>query len=105
VGEVQESVYNVRGQVAQVARYGTRLSAATLASLSGGLVNSTLTSALAALANAALDSKTSYTYTTTGRLAQTTDALGNAVTQAFDAFGDVTSSSQAIGARPPPPHT
>src|SRR5581483_1225461 len=43
LGEVSESDYNTLGQVTQTVQYGTRLSASTLATLSGGLVNSTLT--------------------------------------------------------------
>jgi YD repeat-containing protein len=97
LGEVNESVYNALGQVTQTIQYGTRLSAATLSTLSGGLVTSTLTTALAGLANASVDSTTGYAYTTTGNVAQTTDALGNTMTQAFDAFGDMIASSQAIG--------
>jgi YD repeat-containing protein len=97
LGEVTEAIYDTLGQKTQVIQYGSRLADATLASLSGGLVNATLTSALAGLANAALDSRTSYAYTNTGKLARKVDPLGNAVAQAFNAFGEMTSSSQAIG--------
>src|SRR5262249_39412372 len=98
LGEVQESVYNALGQVAQTIAYGTRLSGTVLAPLAGGLVNATLTSALAAIRNPALDSVTSYAYTARGELASTVDALGFATTRSYDAFGDVAAESQAIAA-------
>ncbi len=91
LGEVQESRYNVLEQLTQTIAYGTRLSAATLATLSGGLVNATLTSAVAGIANATLDSTRSYSYTLRGQLASTTDPL------AFNAFGETVSTSQQIG--------
>ncbi len=97
LGEVEESVYNALGQLTQTIQYGTRLSAAALAGLSGGLVNDALTAALAGIQNPALDSKISYAYDLAGNLRQTSDALGNTVTGAFDAFGDRVSQSQALG--------
>ena len=96
-GEVTQTVYNALGQAKSTIAYGTRLSATTLSGLSGGLVNATLTAAIQGIANATLDSKTDYTYNVAGGLTQKNDPLGNAVTQALNAFGEVASSAQALG--------
>jgi YD repeat-containing protein len=96
-GEVTQSAYNTLGELVQTIVYGTRLTAATLGTLTGGLVNTTLTSAITGIANAGLDSVTSYAYTTRGQVASTADALGFVTTRGYDAFGDLTASSQAIG--------
>jgi YD repeat-containing protein len=97
LGEVHENRYNTLGQLTQTIDYGTRLSAATLATLGGGLVNATLTTAITGITNAALDSARSYSYTLRGQVASTTDPLAFATTQTYDAFGEAIASSQAIG--------
>jgi YD repeat-containing protein len=100
LGEVTQAAYNVLGELTGTVRYGTRLSSTTLQTLSnagGGLVNSTVTSAVAGIANAAFDSATTYTYTSRGQVASTTDPLLFATTETYDAFGDVIASSQQIG--------
>ncbi|MCA3174483.1 MAG: RHS repeat protein, partial [Burkholderiales bacterium] len=89
LGEVTETRYNALNQVTDTLVYGTRLSATTLATLSGGLVNPALTTALVGIANGALDRRTQYTYTQRGQLASSTDALGAVMTQSYNAFGEI----------------
>jgi YD repeat-containing protein len=92
---VQERQYNVLGQLAATVAYGTRISTTGLA---GGLVPAALTTAINAVKNAALDSKQSFTYYTSGTLASVTDALGNVTTDQYNAFGQVTSETSPITA-------
>lgn len=99
LGEVAQNQYDTLGQLTAVIRYGSRISLAALTGANaGGLVNAALTSAIDAVKNTALDSKTTYTYNTTGTLAASTDALANAISSIYNAFGEETSRSQAIGA-------
>ena len=99
LGEVTENQYNTLGQLTAVVKYGTRISLAGLGgSNAGGLLNAALTSAIDAVRNTALDSKATYTYNTTGTLASSADALANAISSIYNAFGEETSRTQAIEA-------
>jgi YD repeat-containing protein len=99
LGEVTENQYNALGQLTAAVKYGTRISLSGLVGgHAGGLVNATLSSALDTVRNSALDSKASYTYHTTGTLASSTDALANAISSIYNAFGEETSRTQAIEA-------
>lgn len=95
LGEVQERQYDALGQLSATIQYGTRL--ASLAGLSGGLVNIALTTAVDGIKATALDTKTSFTYTLRGELASATDALGNITSTSYNAFGDLTSRVQDLG--------
>jgi YD repeat-containing protein len=103
LGEVTETRYNALNQARESITYGTRLSTATLATLSGGLVNNTLTTAIAGIANAALDSKTVYTYTQRGQLASSTQSVSSSASDTnsitYNAFGErETQTSKIDGA-------
>jgi YD repeat-containing protein len=98
LGEVSANVYNTLHQRTAEIRYGTRLAAGTLATLTGGLVNSSVQSVVSALAKAAVDSRTSYAYNPDGRLASSTDALGKVTSYQYDAFGNRTGVTTAIDA-------
>ncbi|MBC5784230.1 LysM peptidoglycan-binding domain-containing protein [Ramlibacter sp. USB13] len=94
LGEVQESRYDARGRLAAILSYAGRIATT---GLTGGLASNAFTTALASIANAALDSRTTLTYTRDGRVASTTDALGTVSTSTYDAFGDE-ASRQLSGA-------
>ncbi|RKP50393.1 RHS repeat protein, partial [Trinickia fusca] len=95
LGEVQERQYDALGQLTGTVKYGTRIA---ITGLTGGLANGALINALDTIRNPVLDSHTSITYTATGLVATTTDALGNVNSNTYDAFGDVVSSHTAIDA-------
>ncbi len=86
LGEVTEYRYTNFNQQSDAIRYGTRIAAATLATLTGGLVNTTLTTAVTAITNAALDSKTHLDFDLTGQVQQSIDALGYATTYGYNSF-------------------
>jgi YD repeat-containing protein len=94
LGEVKESVYNALGDLVQSVQYAKRVAASAF---SGGLADASVTAAVQAIADPLRDTRVSYGYDLRGKLVQTTDALGNAVSQALNAFGEVTSKSQALG--------
>jgi YD repeat-containing protein len=95
LGEVQEHQYNELGQLTATIRYATRISAAALSGLSGGLKNATLTNAIKV--DAENDSTVSYGYELSGNVDYIADALGNKDWYSYDAFGDVISQSIAMG--------
>lgn len=87
LGEVTEYSYNSFGEQVQQRRYATRLAAAKLSTLSGGLV-SAWTNVAADLTTSALDSLQQTGYDMRGLLASRTDALNNTDTFAYNAFGE-----------------
>lgn len=90
LGEVTAAVYSVLGDITASRRYGTRLSTATLGTLTGGLVNATLTSAVTAITNAALDTAETFTaYDKRGMVTTRKDALGNDTILSYNAFGEL----------------
>ncbi|RKP48432.1 LysM peptidoglycan-binding domain-containing protein [Trinickia fusca] len=95
LGEVEERQYDALGQLVGTVHYGTRIA---LPGLSGGLESAALANALNAIRNPALDSRTTVTYTATGLVASSKDALGNTSANSYDAFGDVLSTSTPIDA-------
>ncbi len=97
LGEVKQTVYDTLGQRALTVQYGARLSGATLAGLSGGLVDATLSAAIAAIAAPANDSRVSYIYSSRGDLTITVDQLGFSTSVTYNAFGEAVASSQQIG--------
>jgi YD repeat-containing protein len=108
-GEVTESQYDTLGQVKATVLYGNRLAAATLATLTGGLItpgaSNTLTSAVTAMKNAGLDSLTAYAYTKAGRLAQVTDPLNYKQNYVYNTFGERKSTSRQINSTASVLHT
>jgi len=95
LGEVTEQQYDTLGQLSATIRYGTRLG--STADLAGGLATAALTTAIDGIRNAALDSKQSFTYAATGKLASSTDELGNLTQSSYNAFGDLVGRTQALG--------
>ncbi|MDQ0013780.1 YD repeat-containing protein [Variovorax boronicumulans] len=95
LGEVTEQQYDTLGQLGATVRYGTRLGSMT--GLAGGLVTEALKTAIDGIRNAALDSKQTFTYAVTGKLSSSTDELGNLTQSSYNAFGDLTGRTQALG--------
>ncbi|MBA2675084.1 LysM peptidoglycan-binding domain-containing protein, partial [Ramlibacter sp.] len=99
LGEVTENQYNTLGQRTAVVRYGARIGLTGLTGANaGGLVNVALTSAINLVKNVAQDSTSSATYGLAGRTASSTDALGFATNYVYNAFGEETSRTRALGA-------
>lgn len=100
LGEVVEHRFNVLEDQTDTYRYATRLSAGTLATLTGGLVTATVTNAVAAIANAAADSRTQLAYDNRGALIQSIDSLGQSTAYSYSSFGELLSSAAAVSASP-----
>ncbi|MDQ0045676.1 LysM peptidoglycan-binding domain-containing protein [Variovorax boronicumulans] len=95
LGEVTEQHYNGLGQLDHSTRYGTRFPSVT--GLTGGLVTEAFTTSVAALKNVLLDSTQSFTYNVTGQVATATDEKGNVTQSTYNAFGDLTTRTLALG--------
>jgi|GEM_PF-475336 YD repeat-containing protein len=98
LGEVRETVYNVLGETVASIAYGTRLDAATLAGLQGGVTTPGFKNAVLAIANSAKDSRTSYSYFASGALASSSDARGKVTTYGVNTFGEQVSRLTPIAA-------
>ncbi|MGF6647339.1 LysM peptidoglycan-binding domain-containing protein [Paraburkholderia sp. GAS82] len=96
LGEMVESQYDAFGDVAQTVVYATRVAPALLATLSGGLLTDSLKAQFAALGNDGRASRTSFSYSATGALTQTTDASGMKTQFVYNAFGEEVSTTQDI---------
>jgi len=94
LGEVEETAYNVLGQVVAITRIGTRIATTGLV---GGIDTAALLSAIASAKNATLDSKTTYTYLAQGTVGSKTDELGDLTTYTYNAFGQATLATQSVG--------
>ncbi|RIX79080.1 putative adhesin [Acidovorax cavernicola] len=94
-GEITEQHYNALGQLDYSTRYGTRFP--SLTGLAGGLVTDAFTTSVAALKNVLLDSTQSFTYNAAGQVATATDEKGNVTQSIYNAFGDLTTRTQALG--------
>ncbi|MFV0673317.1 Ig-like domain repeat protein [Variovorax sp. tm] len=95
LGEVTESRYNVHGLVFEQIVYGTRVNVSTLgATTPGGLNTDTLKAQLAAVADPAKDTHVLSTYNATGTKATIVDGLGNTTSYSYNAFREVTASTQ-----------
>ncbi|OXI15699.1 LysM peptidoglycan-binding domain-containing protein [Burkholderia sp. AU15512] len=95
-GEVVAHNRDAFGDIAQTTAYAVRLSADVLKTLQGGRLTDDVATALAALDNADA-SRTSFNYSTAGRLTKRTDAMGATTEYAYNTFGEVTSQSQQVG--------
>ncbi|KWO45612.1 hypothetical protein WT97_10815 [Burkholderia sp. MSMB1459WGS] len=95
-GEVVEHNRDAFGDIAQTTVYAVRLSADVLKTLQGGRLTDDVSTAIASLDNADA-SRTSFNYSTAGRLTRRTDAMGATTEYAYNAFGEVTSQSQQVG--------
>ncbi|WP_141753345.1 DUF4214 domain-containing protein, partial [Duganella sp. HH101] len=93
-GEVTGLAYNGFNQLKSKTNYGTRLDAATLATLGGGQNDANIGTVVGKLTAAAVDSVTRYEYDTSGHQTAVTDALGNRSTVHYDAFGRVDATEQ-----------
>ncbi|MDN6886170.1 Ig-like domain repeat protein, partial [Variovorax sp. CAN2819] len=95
LGEVTESRYNAHGLVFEQIVYGTRVNVSTLgASIPGGLNTDTLKAQLAAVAYSTKDTHVLSTYNATGTKTTTVDGLGNTTSYSYNAFREVTASTQ-----------
>jgi YD repeat-containing protein len=97
LGEVVENYYNLFGEQVSHKSYGTRIATAILATLTGGLTN-TLVTILNSLADANVDSSMGTEYDQRGLATKLTDALGNATSLSYSAFGQLTQRSDTVGA-------
>ena len=86
-GEVEAHRYDGLSQETRITRYASRLDAATLANLRGGLAGAALDTAIAALANTNADATTTFVYDRGGRQIDRTDALGVHTRQRYYSFG------------------
>ncbi|WP_070273195.1 DUF6531 domain-containing protein, partial [Duganella sp. HH101] len=93
-GEVTGLAYNGFNQLKSKTNYGTRLDAATLATLGGGQNDANIGTVVGKLAAAAVDSVTRYEYDHSGRQSAVVDALGNRSTVHYDAFGRIDATEQ-----------
>lgn len=99
LGETTQHQYSVYGDKTTFKAYGTRLSSATMAGWTGGLLTSTSTTvinALTALANTSFDSLTQYLYNVDGTLQQVTDPLGRLQSYIYNSFDEVVSSTSPV---------
>lgn len=94
LGEIAELVYSNYGQVTSKTSYGTRINAATLATLNGGQDVAGLVTLVGGLRNTAIDSTQSYEYDADGRQTAAIDALGYRDTVKYDNFGRVDTTEQ-----------
>jgi YD repeat-containing protein len=100
MGEVVNHSNDAFREETMTVRYGTRLSSATLATLTGGLINSTINNAIAAITNAAVDSVRSMTYNHRGLVSSSTDIVNATTSQTttytYDGFGELVSQTTPI---------
>ncbi|WP_143328117.1 RHS repeat protein, partial [Caballeronia pedi] len=97
-GEVVENQYDTLGDMTATIVYATRLTAPVLASLAGGSLTAALAQTFIALGNDGEASRTTFSYSTTGRLLKRTDALGASTDYKYDAFGALVSKTQDLAA-------
>ncbi|WP_175875910.1 LysM peptidoglycan-binding domain-containing protein [Burkholderia sp. BCC0097] len=95
-GEVVAHTRDAFGDIAQTTAYAVRLSADVLKALQGGRLTDDVATAIASLDDTDA-SRTSFNYSTAGRLTKRTDAMGATTEYAYNAFGEVTSQSQQVG--------
>ncbi|MDR5774170.1 MULTISPECIES: hypothetical protein, partial [unclassified Caballeronia] len=97
-GEVVEHQYDAMDDMTQTVVYATRLTSTVLASLAGGPLTAALAQTFNALGNDGRASRTSFSYSTTGRLLRRTDASGASTDYKYNAFGEVISQTQDVAA-------
>jgi YD repeat-containing protein len=98
LGETTEYLYDVFGDMTQSTVYATRVSAATLATLAGGMLTDALRQTFQALGSDGLASRTMLSYNTAGMLANRTDATGAKTDYVYNVFGDLMSKTADISA-------
>ncbi len=94
LGEVTEYRYNALEDRSDTIAYGTLLSSATLATLSGGLVTAAITNSVLPVAQGGIgdstkDSRVQASYDNLGRIIAAIDALGYTTTSQYNAFSQV----------------
>jgi YD repeat-containing protein len=87
MGEVTETRYNVLGQRSAEIRYGTRISTI---GLDGGIAGGALLDKLSSIASPLKDSRVSYAHDASGNVTSIVDALGHAISLAYNSFGEET---------------
>ncbi|MCG2593198.1 LysM peptidoglycan-binding domain-containing protein [Ramlibacter sp. XY19] len=88
LGEVQQTRYDARGRILERITCANRINPQGLA---GGVLaeGSAAAGTLASASSAALDSRTTFTYTRDNLVASTTDAAGTVTYASYDVFGDL----------------
>lgn len=102
LGEVTETAYNAFGDVLEQTRFIDRLSSATTAGLTGGLLTTPLSALTQAMRDNAANSSTNHTYDLRGQRISSTDALGYLTTYGYNRYGEQASLIRTItqGATP-----
>ena len=96
MGEVEGHELDLLRNETAITRYATRLDAATLATLQGGLLDDVAAATLAQLSDSAHDAGTRQLYDRNGRLIASIDALGSRTSYRRDNFGQLTEVSQWV---------
>lgn len=95
LGEVSEQRYNTFGQQQNNIAYANSLTPVQLATLPGGTVNTYVIGVIGSLASAD-DIQTTLDYDVRGAVLEALDAEGYRTTNAYNAFGELASSTQQI---------
>ncbi|SAL10824.1 LysM peptidoglycan-binding domain-containing protein [Caballeronia telluris] len=98
LGEVTQYGFDAFGDRTQTTVYATRVAANVLSTLTGGTLSDALTQTFSALGDDGKASRTSLSYSTTGRVLRRTDALGARTDFAYNAFGEITSETRDLSA-------
>ncbi|MGC3997061.1 MAG: hypothetical protein QM767_05870 [Anaeromyxobacter sp.] len=103
LGEVAETAYDALGRVTSTSALATRLPAATVTSLVGGVLSSSAnagaaTALVTAVAASTQNSLTRIEYDARGQRTATVDALNVRTTATYDAFGGVVQTTQPTNA-------
>ncbi len=93
-GRVTENRYNALGQLVDRIQYWRTV---TIASPTGGLLNSTLIGQLSATESANVHEKTTYAYSLRGQIASTLTAAGARTANTYNVFGELLTSNAGSG--------
>src|SRR5581483_4311243 len=97
LGEVEETVYNAFGQVADTIHYTGRISTT---GLTGGLVTATLTSRIGQIADTTRDARRQTNYTVRGAVREAitweTSTQSNITRYTYNAFGELATADQPV---------
>ncbi|KAK47824.1 hypothetical protein BG58_41105 [Caballeronia jiangsuensis] len=98
LGGVTHYAYDAFGDVMQSTVYSTRLDAGVLSNLTGGKLTDSLSQIFTALGADGQASRTSFSYSSMGRLSSRDDAMGARTDYSYDAFGEIASKTEDVGA-------
>ncbi|HLD68618.1 MAG TPA: DUF6531 domain-containing protein, partial [Pseudomonas sp.] len=96
LGEVSETLYNAFGEVQAQTSFIDRLSGATTAGLSGGLLTTPLSALTQAMRDNAANSTTRQAYDLRGQRIGSTDAVGYLTSYGYNRHGEQTSITRTI---------